>query len=505
MDRWKNVSSITQRTLEAFEDALEDPGAVQHRILQEIIAQGRGTDFGIAHNFESIHSYELFRKNVPLRRYEDFADCIHKIAEGQPRVLTRQPVLHFEETGGSSAGPKMIPYTQETLNAFQRGVLPWLGDLLRLRPVIMSGKVFFFISPALRQNKVTASGLPFGTGDDLMYFGEELGAALSRVVVTASDLYAPQDVETWKRRISLALLQADDLSLMSLWSPTLFLELIRFMQQNKSDLLLTLSDRVRIRRLDSAISPEFFKGHEVWPLLDTISCWTHHTSTVYAEELQTFFPGVFIQGKGLLSTEAITSIPYSKSSFPILAVGSHFFEFVDSSGEVLLFRDVDVGESYSVVVTTQSGLYRYDTGDKVLIRGKYKGVPLMEFTGREGMNSDLCGEKLSEAFVTLAIRKVSEGLVGQCILIPVKGGIPHYQLIVADKSMVFSDEKLLAAMDNALCENPQYAYARRMGQLKSLTLKRVEDFELFLKPYLLSRASRLSTIKIASLWTGDVV
>jgi len=93
----------------------------------------------------------------------------------------------------------------------------------------------------------------------------------------------------------------------------------------------------------------------------------------------------------------------------------------------------------------------------------------LEFTGREGQTVDLVGEKLREDFVVEAIKPLVHGF---WMLAPVMDVSPHYRLIAEERG---ADEALAAAADRALCTNPQYAYARSLGQLGPLRVSRCPD------------------------------
>ena len=101
-----------------------------------------------------------------------------------------------------------------------------------------------------------------------------------------------------------------------------------------------------------------------------------------------------------------------------------------------------------VIATTASGLYRYRTGD--LLRDG-------EFIGRKGIVSDLVGEKLTEPFVARCLKNV------RGYLFPEGRGY-----VVASEMPVDLD-----AIEQKLCQNPQYAYARSLGQLAPLRVQRV--------------------------------
>ena len=145
---------------------------------------------------------------------------------------------------------------------------------------------------------------------------------------------------------------------------------------------------------------------------------------------------------------------------------SHFYEFADER-DIYPAWALQNGRDYRLIVTTQGGLYRYDTGDRVCIRSMENGIPRLEFVGRDSLTSDLCGEKLTEAFVRRAMLRTAPGLPDHALLQGVNAAPPYYRLILSD-SHPASDTGLAAALDNALGENPQYAYARRTGQLAAL-------------------------------------
>jgi len=115
-----------------------------------------------------------------------------------------------------------------------------------------------------------------------------------------------------------------------------------------------------------------------------------------------------------------------------------------------------------VLITNHAGLYRYAIGDRVRVRGWFHGTPMLEFLGRDGLASDLCGEKLTDAFVAQAFA----GVKGFAMLAPHGGSHPHYRVYL--DSAVHSVESgvaIAAETDLWLRRNPQYRYARDLGQL----------------------------------------
>src|SRR5262249_41010190 len=120
--------------------------------------------------------------------------------------------------------------------------------------------------------------------------------------------------------------------------------------------------------------------------------------------LKHLFPNVAWQRKGLLATEAVVTIPFEGQQ--ILAVASHFFEFLDGAGRIHLAQDLQPGEEYEVIVTTSGGLCRYRLQDRVRVEGFLGQTPALRFLGRTGNVSDRFGEKLAEGFVADVIQKI---------------------------------------------------------------------------------------------------
>jgi hypothetical protein len=253
-----------------------------------------------------------------------------------------------------------------------------------------------------------------------------------------------------------------------------------------------------------------------WPRLALLSCWTDASARLYLPTLRSWFPQVPIQPKGLLATEGIVSFPFqddrralsasplswqeasspvSDHSGAILAIRSHFFEFLPPDADrsckaqdIRLVDELEVGRPYRVVMTTGGGLYRYDLGDLVESVGRLNEAPRLRFLGRAGSVTDLVGEKLHEQHVQQALNTLCERFaiwLELAIVLPVCGGPPRYRALLAiapqpgqpSTAEMLAAEMLAAALDTLLCANPQYAYARGLCQLH-----RVEVFVLDLPP-----------------------
>ncbi len=481
--------------LQRFQAASAQPEACQQRILHHILHTHAASDFGRRHDFAAIRDYKDFTQQVPLRRYEDFLPDIQALAAGQPAVLGCEALVRFEETGGSSGGAKLIPYTPSLLAAFRRAVLPWLADLLQQRPQAVAGKLFFVISPPTRHQPQTAGGIAIGNGDDLTYFDAATAAWLQPRTLFPPELMRAQTAADWQWQCALLLLNTPDLSLISLWSPTLLLGVLDTMQQQADSLLSSLppSRRATVAR---ALAHHPIDTQALWPQLAIVSAWDSHTAAAPAVTLRQQLPHAHLQGKGLLATEAVSSIPLTDSRWPVLACDSHFYEFADAAGNLHLPQHLKTGEAYRLIVTTQGGLYRYDTGDWVLMHGRHQRLPQLEFIGRDSLVSDLCGEKLTEAFVRQAMQQVDSRLPHTALLQACHKPAPHYCLLLPATQTHRHD--WANQLDLALAANPQYRLCRSLGQLDCIRIRAVDDLLAYAAGHH-HASQRLSTRKIPLL------
>ena len=119
--------TLTAPALAAFQAALAAPQATQTQLLHTILQHNAHSQFGRRHGFAKLSGYADFAAAVPLGNYASHQHAIEQTAHGVPQLLSSEPVLMFEETGGSSGGAKLVPYTAALQAAFARAVLPWLG------------------------------------------------------------------------------------------------------------------------------------------------------------------------------------------------------------------------------------------------------------------------------------------------------------------------------------------------------------------------------------------
>ncbi len=465
-----------------FESAMMDPEQAQRERLRRILKYHAQTEFGRAHGFSNIRRAEDYQTAVPVSDELDYQPWLEAAASGKPDVLTPGKPLALLPTSGTHGAAKLIPWTRGLKREFDAALGPWIHGFMREHPRAWQGSVYWSLSPPVWPCKQNATGIRIGFDTDASYLPAAVRPLLGAVFAVPSSVPGLRDPLQWRYATLLHLLAAADLSMISVWSPTFLTALLEPLAGCWDDLLRDLetgrfsaingfspprNGRRRAAELrglaEGGALPDL---RRIWPRLAAISCWTDAAAREPARQLAACFGGAPIVRKGLVATEGVVSIPWPGAEAPALAINSHFYEFIDLAGKVHPSWDLRAGETYSVLLTTGGGLYRYRLGDRIRVLGYQHRCPLLEFTGREGVGSDLCGEKLAEPVVRDCLNRVAHQfgeIWAFAILAPTSGGgILSYTLFFTGRA---DPAAVARAIDEVLCENPHYAHARRIGQL----------------------------------------
>ena len=232
----------------------------------------------------------------------------------------------------------------------------------------------------------------------------------------------------------------------------------------------------------------------IWEKLSLVSCWADSDSYeifIKLKEKLNFDKknmNLKFQGKGLMSTECIVSFPLENvENGSVVAYNSFFYEFIQVSDDKLenrspkLLDELELGERYCVVVTTNAGLYRYNTNDIVEVTGFYHKIPIVRFVGRINNFSDIVGEKLKNSFVEKQVLTTLEenNIKGEFLLFaPVRNetGEIFYTLFLEIKKdgRKFNWKQIENEMNSSLCKAFHYEYAYKLGQLGKVRVFLIE-------------------------------
>jgi hypothetical protein len=519
-----------------FRRALQRPELAQAECLARVLRAVAGSlQAERIPGFERLRSAHEFQAAVPVSTPDSVATEVERIAAGEPRVLTGAPVLRFEPSGGSSGASKRVPMTRGLLEEFHRALAPMLFELLHQRPALRTGPSYWSISPMGNRRGRTAGGIPVGSVEDSAYFPRLLQPLLERVFAVPGEVARLPDVESCRYVTLWYLVACEELALISVWNPSFLTLLMDALEEHGARLAEDLErgtcnppglsgrrplslcftprpDRAQVLR---STLKEGLQGRTLWPRLSLLSMWTDAQAAHAVGPARRRFEGVEVQGKGLLATEGVITLPLFNSPAPVLAVRSHFYEFADPhqpEARPCLAHELEQGREYVVLLSTSGGLLRYRLGDLVRVEGFLGSTPCLRFLGRADAVSDLVGEKLAATRVTAVLDTLLPAVFnGQrprfAMLAPEWEVPPAYRLFLETDA---PDERLTEAaqaIERALREGHHYRYARELGQLGPVQALRVTEAARRYEARCIALGQRAGDIKPADLhrqpgWTA---
>lgn len=516
-----------------FYHVLERPEAAQAECLRRALRAVAGSQQAARiPGFERISRPSEFQDAVPVSTPDSVVADVERIAAGEARVLTRAPVVRFEPSGGSSGASKLVPVTRGLLEEFHHALAPLLFELLNRRPALRAGPSYWSISPMGRKQGKTPGGIPVGSMEDSAYFPRFLQPLLTRVFAVPGAVARLPDVESCRYVTLWFLVACEDLSLISVWNPsflTLLMDALEVHGERLAEDLERGTCRPPGREGDAVVQAvlarlrflprperasvlrralkEGLSGRALWPHLSLLSMWTDAQAAHAVGPACRRFEGVEVQGKGLLATEGVVTLPLFDVPAPALAVRSHFYEFIDPEhpeARPRLAHELEQGRDYVVLLSTSGGLLRYRLGDLVRVEGFVGATPCLRFMGRADAVSDLVGEKLAATRVTAVLDATLPELFGGsrprfAMLAPEWEAPPAYRLFVETDEPDAQLARAAEAIERALHEGYHYRYARELGQLGPVRAVRVTEGVLRYEARCIAMGQRAGDIKPADL------
>jgi hypothetical protein len=493
------------QVLAAFEGLLRDPRAAQEETLRAILRRHAGTEYGRRHEFEAIADLEGYQARVPVVTYDDLGPLVRRMMAGETNVLVDGVASYYSTTSGSSAAPKFIPGTQQTILAGGEAILVRNSYLQRDHPGAFAGRPLFVVGSASEGR--TDSGVTYGA---MTGFGYHIGHAGFRAQPFPYDVFTLSDYAARYYCILRMALADPDLSALCVYNPSTLLLLLQTARRDWDALVddvaagrlregLALPDEVRAsmapwldprpERARALRSLREAGPRSWWPGLAALLCWKGGSAGFYLRELRSWLDDLPVRDLGIVASEAMLTIAVDDvTAGGVLLPTTGFFEFVPAGDDEAPARgawQLDRGADYRVLVTTHGGLYRYDLGDVVRVEGRHLEMPVLSFLHRAGRVHSFTGEKLTETQVTLAVGTAAERCgvtLAGFTTIPTWDVPPRYQVCAeATGAPSWLDLRHLVHQIEAELQaaNIEYASKRESGRLErvELLLVRPGSFE----------------------------
>ena len=428
--------------LKDLEKSSKDPMAANEKLLFDILRRNKDTEYGRLRGFADIHSLEEYRAAVPLSKYEDFSPYIERIKQGEKNVLTAEKVLGYSRTSGSSGVPKYIPSTNASLRAYTK--YTWTRALaLGARKLEAEGKRYksgrgLYTSPSM--NTFLPNGLPCSNIAEIG--ARKFGAIYPYILTLPQNQPFALDDGDYLYNIFRFALEDEKTSFIFSVFFSVNISQLSYLQQNWRMIVDdiekgTIDESVNItaelrQRLEKRVRPmpkraaylreQFEQGFDatilkrLWPNLTVLSGIGNASFKSSSERVRAIAEGIPLDFSIYGASEGLVAACYELENDSMqLLTDSCFFEFLpenDESAEVLTLDQLELGCRYEVIITTQSGLYRYRLKDIIEVVGFRNKCPLVNFIYRRGQLLNLSGEKFSEedARTTISMFEKNHGV-----------------------------------------------------------------------------------------------
>jgi len=477
----------------------------QQQVFRRVIGLNSESRFSREHGLHAGLSLQEFRNKIPIADFDAYRPYVERMKQGHQNELLgpKNPLLMFTLSSGTTSESKFIPITKPFLEDYRAGWQIWGIHAFSDHPQLFYRNIVQ-LSSDYDQFR-TPGGTPCGNISGLVI---AMQRPIVKFLYTIPGLVSKISDPDLKYYTALRLSLADKyVGLVTTSNPSTLLRLAKLADQEKESLIRDIADgtltssvsldpsiQKKLRRKLTRRRPKRAKeleriveqtGHlypkDFWPFMELISVWTGGSAGAYLSLLPEYFGSVPIRDHGLSASEGRMTIPLEDNTpSGVLDVNSNFFEFIPEAEygtnqpTVLEAHELEPDQNYYILLTTTSGLYRYDICDVVRCTGYFNSTPTLEFLHKGAHISNITGEKISESQVVTAVKDCTSDLpihLGDFTLTPVWSEPPYYQLLVEQGSVVSRAimEHLISNLDTRLQElNVEYHDKRKTGRLAQL-------------------------------------
>tara|TARA_R110001583_G_scaffold27778_1_gene99006 strand:+ start:37140 stop:38636 length:1497 start_codon:yes stop_codon:yes gene_type:complete len=318
--------------------------AIQQKVFRSLISQAKNTVFGKDHNFNTIKTYNDFKKHVPIRDYEALKPYVEKVVSGESNILWKGNPLYFAKTSGTTSGAKYIPLTKESMpmhiSAARNALLLYVAETKKT--AFVDGKMIFLQgSPELDENNGVKTGRLSG-----------IAAHYVPQYLTKNRLpsWETNCIEDWETKIEAIVDETinEDMTLISgipSWVQMYFEKIIERTGKKVGDVFpnfnLFVYGGVNFEPYRNKF--EDLIGRKV----DTIELYPASEGFIAYQDSQV--------EKGMM----------------LLVDNGMFYEFIpseeffDENPTRISLADVKIGVNYVIILNTNAGLWGYNIGDTV--------------------------------------------------------------------------------------------------------------------------------------------
>ena len=324
------------------------PLDVQNEELKKLIQISKNTEFGKQYDFSSIDSYETFKERIPSFTYEEFFPIINKTINGNQNIFWPEKIKWFAQSSGTTnSKSKFIPVSNSSLDNchFKGG-----KDMLCL-----------YLNNNENSNMFLGKSLRLGGSRKIYENNDHYFGDLSAILI--------DNLPVWAELISTP---NNEISLMDKWDEKIAAIIKGTLQEDVRSLagvpswMLTL-----LNKLLETTGKKYID--EIWKNLEV-----YFHGGVSFKPYRSEFNNIILNKKFKYyevynASEGFFAIQDQNESDELLLMLDYgiFYEFIEIdnanlSEKIIDLSEVEVGINYALLITTNSGLWRYKIGDTIV-------------------------------------------------------------------------------------------------------------------------------------------
>ena len=377
---------VLKQRIHQMELFLKYPNEVQEELLMNLLRTAQDTEIGKKFDFESINSYQTFADRIPIATYEELEPLIERTRKGEQNIFWPTAIKWFAKSSGTTnAKSKFIPVSAEALeDCHYKGS----KDLLCLylnnneNSEMFLGKSLRLGGSSQIHESATSS---FGDLSAILIENMPIWAEFSSTPSNKTSL-----MSDWETKLT-AIINETKLENVTSFAgvPSWMLVLLnRVLDENKNQNLLDLWPNLEVY---------FHGGVSFEPYRDQYYKILPKKEFKYYE--------IYNASEGFF---AIQDLNYSNDLLLMLDYGI-FYEFIPmnvfgtENEKAIQLSDVVLFTNYAIVITTNSGLWRYLIGDTIRFTSikPYR----IRVSGRTKHHINVFGEELMVENTDAAIAK----------------------------------------------------------------------------------------------------
>ena len=380
------ASFFLKRRISQIELFKDYPIEVQQEVLRKMIVYSIDTEIGKKYDFKTIRHYNDFRERLPTVTYEEIYEDIERNRKGEQNIFWRTPIKWFAKSSGTTnAKSKFIPISYESLEDchYKAG-----KDMLSL-----------YFNNNIDSQLLVGKCLRLGGSREIYENNDSYYGDLSAIMIDNLPFWAELSstpssktslIPEWEDKVKAIIKESMNQKVTSFAGvPSWMLSLLQqVIDKTGKDNILEIWQDAEVY-FHGGVSFEPYRNlyNKLFPSKDF-----KYFEIFNASE------GFFAIQDQNSSTELLLMLDYGI-----------FYEFIPVNGsesEIVSLADVKLNTNYEMVITTNSGLWRYKIGDtiKFTCLNPYR----VKVTGRTKHFINVFGEELVVENAEMALSKTTE-------------------------------------------------------------------------------------------------